>query len=430
MSIETLVPAILVLLFVLIFLGTHLGLAMTGAAVLGTIMLIGFDPAMALAGLSIYETALSFDLSVIPLFVLMGTFASKSRISADLYDAFNHWLRKRQGGLAYATIAACGAFGAVCGSSLATAATMGKVALPQMDKYGYHPRLSTGAVAAGGTIGILIPPSVIMVIYGILTETNIGDLFIAGIAPGLLLVVSFMVTVKLLVVRNSALAPLGESVGIDISGDSPFSKVWSTLVLFVIVIGGIYGGIFTPTEAAGIGAIGALVIGVVMRRLNRALIYESFMETLETTAMIFLILIGAILFSSFLTLTSTPSMIGSWIEAMNLSPMWTLILILLIYILMGALLDTMAMIILTIPIFFPIILSMGFDQVWFGIVVVIVVELALITPPMGINVFVIRGLTNSTPLVTIFRGVLPFCISLLFVLMMVVIFPGLATFAI
>ena len=207
MDVEILVPGILILLFVLIFLGGHLGLAMTGAAVLGTILLIGFDPALSLAGLSIYETALSFNLSVIPLFVLMGTFASKAGISSDLYEAFNHWLRRRRGGLAYATIAACGAFGAVCGSSLATAATMGKVALPQMDKYGYHARLSTGSVAAGGTIGILIPPSVIMVIYGILTETSIGDLFIAGIVPGLLLVLAFLLTITCLVKLDHTLVP-------------------------------------------------------------------------------------------------------------------------------------------------------------------------------------------------------------------------------
>jgi C4-dicarboxylate transporter DctM subunit len=303
MSGEWLVPMVLVLLFTLIFLGAHLGLAMTGVAVFGTMFMIGREPALSLAGLSIYETALSLELSVIPLFVLMGTIASNSGISADLYDAFNVWLRKHRGGLAHATIAACGAFGAVCGSSLATAATMGQVALPQMDKHGYDPRLPTGAVAAGGTIGILIPPSVIMVIYGILTETSIGDLFIAGIVPGLMLVAAFLITVMIMVQRQPGIAPRLDQTPLDQTlVKSPLSKVWPTLCLFVIVIGGIYGGIFTPTEAAGIGATGALAIGLLMRRLTLAQIKQSFMETLETTAMIFLILIGAILFSSFLTL--------------------------------------------------------------------------------------------------------------------------------
>ncbi len=367
MSIDLLVPMLLAALFLLIFLGAHLGLAMTGVAVLGTMLMIGVEPALSLAGLSIYETALSFELSVIPLFVLMGTFASNSGTSADLYDAFNHWLRNRRGGLAHATLAACGAFGAVCGSSLATAATMGRVALPQMEKYGYDHRLSTGSIAAGGTIGILIPPSVIMVIYGILTETSIGDLFIAGIVPGLLLLMAFMTTVAILVHRDRTIAPMLKENDLNTTkSTSSFSKVWSTLSLFVLVIGGIYGGVFTPTEAAGIGAMGSLLIGVVMKRLNVRLIYQSLLEALSTTAMIFLILIGAILFSSFLTLSNTPGLIGTWIESLNLTPMMTIVVITLIYIVLGALLDTMAMIILTIPIFFPHCYRIGFrsNLVW------------------------------------------------------------------
>lgn len=298
MAIETLVPLVFALLFFVLVLGANLGLAMSGAALFGTTMIIGKDGALALAGLSVYESAQNFSLSVIPLFVLMGALATKSGISTDLFSAFNTWLRHRKGGLAHASIAACAAFGAVCGSSIATAATMGKVALPQMKHFGYSDRLATGALAAGGTIGVLIPPSVIMLIYGILTETSIGDLFIAGIVPGLLLTLFFMITILVMTRINPASAPDAQPRADD--GEQPpqnsaIKKVWATLLLFTMVIGGIYAGIFTPTEAAGFGAVGALFLGVVMRRLNAKLIGECLIETVQTTSMIFLILIGAIL---------------------------------------------------------------------------------------------------------------------------------------
>lgn len=398
---------------------------MSGVAVFGTAMLIGTDGAMALAGLSVFESAQNFDLSVIPLFVLMGTFASKAGISSDLYSAFNQWLWRRKGGLAHASVAACASFGAVCGSSLATAATMGQVSLPEMKKYGYSNRLATGAVAAGGTIGILIPPSVIMLIYGILTETSIGDLFIAGIIPGLLLTLLFMLTIMIITRVNKNAAP--QSVSPPVSA-SVLTRIWPTLLLFFLVIGGIYSGFFTPTEASGFGAVGALVIGLLMRRLNLKLIGESLIDTVQTTSMIFLILIGAILFSNFLSLSGTPAVIGSWITGLDLSPLATITVIVLIYILLGAFLDTMAMIILSIPIFFPIVTTMGFDPIWFGVLVVISVELALITPPMGINVFVIKGIAEDVSLLEVFLGVLPFCAALLVLIALVIAFPALATF--
>jgi len=427
MATEILVPLVLILLFTAVISGAILGLAMAGAAIFGVAMIVGFDSALSLAGLSVYEAALSFDLSVIPLFVLMGTFASRSKISTDLYEAFNIWLARRPGGLAHATIAACAGFGAVCGSSLATAATMGKVALPQMKRFGYSRRLATGSIAAGGTIGILIPPSVIMLIYGILTETNIGDLFLAGIIPGLLLTLFFMAVVSIIVWRNPDAAPAAEPTEVE-KGQSPIRKVWSTVLLFFIVIGGIYAGIFTPTEAAGIGAVGALCIGVAMGRLNFKSVVESLIESLQTTSMIFLILIGAILFANFLSLSGTPDLLGSWIVGLGLPPTLTILLIVMIYILLGAVLDTMAMIILSIPIFFPIVASMGFDAVWFGILVVVVVELALITPPMGINVFVIRSLDPETSLAVIFKGVIPFCIALVLLIALIIAVPGIVTF--
>ncbi|WP_375266119.1 TRAP transporter large permease [Planktotalea sp.] len=430
MPIETLVPLVFALLFFVLFLGANLGLAMSGAALFGTTMIIGQDGALALAGLSVYESAQNFSLSVIPLFVLMGSFATKSGISTDLFSAFNTWLRRRKGGLAHASIAACAAFGAVCGSSIATAATMGKVALPQMARFGYSDRLATGALAAGGTIGVLIPPSVIMLIYGILTETSIGDLFIAGIVPGLLLTLFFMITIVVMTRINPASAPDVAQQEDDFEKDpqgSSIRKVWATLLLFIMVIGGIYAGIFTPTEAAGFGAVGALFLGVVMRRLTLKLIGECLIETVQTTSMIFLILIGAILFAGFLSLSGTPALLGQWITGLSLSPLGTILVIVGIYIILGAFLDTMAMIILSIPIFFPIVMSLGFDPIWFGVLVVLVVELALITPPLGMNVFIIRGVVPHVPLSQIFAGVMPFCIALVALIVLIIAVPSVAT---
>ncbi len=427
METGVLVPLVFALLFGALFLGAHLGLAMSGAAMFGTAMIVGPDAALSLAGISVFESAQSFDLAVIPLFVLMGDFAARSGISSDLYAAFNVWLRRSRGGLAQASIAACAAFGAVCGSSLATAATMGRVALPEMRRFGYGDRLATGAIAAGGTIGILIPPSVIMLIYGLLTETSIGDLFIAGVIPGILLTLFFMIAVLAIVRIDPSSAPQLSSEAAAVSDPAILRKIWPTLALFVLVIGGIYAGIFTPTEAAGIGAVGALAIGAAMRRLGIAEILECLMDTVQTTSMIFLILIGAILFSGFLSLSGTPALLGGWIVGLDLSPLMTVVLIIGIYILLGAFLDTMAMIILSIPIFFPIVSSMGLDAVWFGIIVVIAVELALITPPMGINVFVIRGLAADIPLAQVFMGVLPFCAALLALIALVVAVPEIVT---
>ena len=431
MAIEVLVPLVFGLLFFLLVLGAHLGLAMSAVAIFGISMIIGTDGALSLAGLSVYESAQSFDLSVIPLFVLMGTFVSKSGISSDLFGAFNTWLRRRRGGLAHASIAACAAFGAVCGSSLATAATMGQVAIPEMRRFGYSGKLATGSIAAGGTIGILIPPSVIMLIYGILTETSIGDLFIAGIVPGILLTLFFMITVVIVTKLDPSSAPAISSTQTSQTplvtpSDSAFSRVWPTLFLFFLVIGGIYSGVFTPTESAGFGAMGALVIGVSMKRLGWRKIGISLIDTVQTTSMIFLILIGAILFSAFLSLSGTPALMGSWIVGLALTPVMTITLIVGVYILLGAFLDTMAMIILSIPIFFPIVMDMGYDPVWFGVLVVLVVELALITPPLGINVFVIKGISKDVPLSQVFIGVLPFCIALLAMIALVVAVPELA----
>lgn len=413
-------------MFVLLASGMAIGLAMGLAGVTGTMWLISSDSALALLGQTAYETAITYDLSIVPLFVLMGYFATNSGLSEALYRACNTWLGSFRGGLALATIGGCGAFAAICGSSLATAATMSQIALPEMRRYNYDERLATGAIAAGGTIGILIPPSVILVIYGILTETNIGHLFLAGIIPGMLLVLFFMITIMIVTRIDPTLGPRGEKTTFA-EKIRAVKDVWGTALLFMLVIGGIYLGVFTPTEAAGIGAMGALGLGLVARRMSVKKFMNCLLETVKTTSMIFTILIGAILFNNFLVLSDVPSEIGEWVSSLPLGPHSILLVILLIYLVLGCALDALAMILLTVPIFFPIVANLGFDPIWFGVIVVLVVELGMISPPIGMNVFVIKGIAPEVPIGQIYLGVLPFVIALMLLIVVLVIFPGLAT---
>jgi C4-dicarboxylate transporter, DctM subunit len=416
---------IFLLLFVLLAAGMPIGFAMGLAAFLGMLFFIDIDAALALVGQTAYETALTYDLSVIPMFVLMGYIAGNAGLSEALYRACNAWLGHRRGGLALATIGGCGAFAAICGSSLATAATMAQIALPEMRRYKYDDRLATGSVAAGGTIGILIPPSVIMVIYGLLTESSISKLFLAGIVPGVLTVIGFMLAIAIMTRVDPNLGPP--------AARSTFQQrlvalrdVWGTAVLFLVVIGGLYLGVFSPTEAASIGAVGALVLGILNGKFSWQLLARSLMETVKTTAMIFTILIGAILFNNFLILASIPNLISDWITGLPLGKIAILIVILAMYFVLGCLLDSLAMILLTIPIVFPIVKALGYDPVWFGIIIVMVVELGLITPPIGMNVFVIKGIAKDVPLETIFRGTLPFVVAQIILIAILVAFPQIA----
>jgi C4-dicarboxylate transporter DctM subunit len=343
--------SIMALLFVLLAMGMPIDFAMATAGFFGSALLIDMEAALALLGQTAFETAITYDLSVVPLFVLMGYFATSSGLIEGLFRACNTWLGHRRGGLALATIGGCGAFAAICGSSLATAATMSQVALPEMRRYGYDERLATGSIAAGGTIGILIPPSVILVLYGILTETSISELFLAGVVPGILTVIAFMTTVSIVTRINPELGPRGKRFsGMDKL--RAFMDVWGTVLLFLLVIGGIYMGIFTPTEAAGIGATGALSLAVLARRMSFAILLNCLMDTVRTTSMIFTILIGAIIFNNFLVLSGVPDAIGEWVEGLPLSKHAILIVILMIYVVMGCALDSLAMILLSIPIFF------------------------------------------------------------------------------
>lgn len=415
-----------VAMLVLLIIGVPIGFAMGAAGFSGTAMIIGVDPAMRLLGRTAFETAITDSLSIIPLFVLMGIFASSSGLSRDLYRAFNTWLGHRPGGLALATIGGCGAFAAICGSSIATAATMSQVAMPEMRRYKYDDRLATGSIAAGGTIGILIPPSVILALYGILTETNIGDLFLAGIIPGIITVLGFMVTISIITHIKPELGPRGER-STRAEKLLAFKDVWGMVALFTLVIGGIYLGVFTPTEAAGIGAVGAFLLALLRRRMSLRLLATSLIEAVKTTAMLFTILIGAITLNNLLVLSNMASAMSGWISGLALPAAMVMAVILLLYIFMGAVLDALAMVLLTVPIFFPIVLNLGFDPIWFGVIVVMVAELGLITPPIGMNVFIIRGMVSDVPLVKIYAGVLPFCIAQIILIGLMFAFPGLIT---
>ena len=413
-------------MIVMMFAGVPIGFAMGLAGFGGSAAIIGLGPTLSLLGLTAFETAITNNLSIIPLFVLMGYFATNSGLSADLYRAFNVWFGYRRGGLALATIGSCGTFAAICGSSIATAATMSQIAMPEMRRYKYDDRLATGSIAAGGTIGILIPPSVILALYGILTETNIGDLFLAGVLPGILTIIAFMVTISILTNINPELGPRGDK-------SSPWEKLlafretWGMLVLFGLVIGGIYLGVFTPTEAAGVGAVGAFLLAVLRGRMTPRLFLASLVDTVSTTAMLFTILIGAILLNNLLVLSDTARTLSDWVGGLEMSNTWIMAVILLIYVVLGFALDALAMVLLTVPIFFPIVLGLGFDPIWFGIIVVMVVELALITPPVGMNVFVIKGMVPDVPLSKIYAGVLPFAVAQAILIGVIFAFPEIAT---
>ena len=418
------ITAFLVLIF-LLAITVPIGVAMMLCGVGGLAMIIGLIPSLSLFGTTVMQSVVTYDLSIIPLFILMGALASRSGLSQELYDAFNAWLGGFRGGLALATVGACGAFAAICGSSVATAATMSKVALPEMKKYRYSDSMATGSVAAGGIIGILIPPSVILVLYGLLTESSIGDLFIAGFLPGILTILVFMIVISIVTRLHPESGPAGEKSTWKQKLNATL-KTWAITALFATVIGGIYFGVFTPTEAAGVGAFGALFIAFSRKRLNREMMKETLLETGQTSAMIFTILIGAITLNNLVIFSGLANALADFVSGLDLSPASVMLIILLMYLIMGCFLDALAMILLTVPIFYPIVLDLGYDPIWFGIIVVMVVELGLITPPIGMNVFVIKGMVQSVPLVSIYKGVLPFVIGQMLLIIAVFLIPDIA----
>jgi C4-dicarboxylate transporter DctM subunit len=408
-------------LFVLMLIRVPIGIAMALVGVGGFAAITGWGPALNLLATSPVRTATDYNLSLIPMFILMGVLATASGMSRELFRAGHAWLGNFRGGLALATIGACGGFAAICGSSVATAATMTNIALPEMRRFGYRDDLATGAIAAGGTLGILIPPSIVLAVYAFITEQDVGRLFIAGIVPGLLALLMYMLTVRAAYGRG---LPAGEAIAWRERIGS-LRGIWAAMLLFILIIGGIYLGVVTPTEAAATGAFLTAVIGIVRRRLSGRTIVACLIEALRTTVAIFTILIGALLFGYFLAITQTPQKITGFLVALELGSYGTLALILALFVLLGCVLDAMAMIILVVPIVFPVIQSLGFDPIWFGVIVVMTVELGLITPPVGMNVFVINSIVPETSLVTIFRGVLPFVLTDLVRLALLVAFPWL-----
>ncbi|MBV1789982.1 TRAP transporter large permease [Marinobacterium sp. D7] len=385
----------------------------------------GWNSALNMIGSTAFDTGLAYGLSVVPLFLLMGNLITESGMSKELYRAANAFLGHFKGGLALATVVSCGAFSAVCGSSMATAATMSRVAMPSMREFKYDDGLATGAIAAGGTLGILIPPSVILVIYGLMTETDIGKLFIAGLIPGLIGVLMYMAAVAFAVRINPQSGPAGPR-SCWRERLQAMKGVWGINLIFIIVMGGIYAGIFTPTEAAGIGASGAFLIALFSGRLDYTKVVRALSNAARTTAMLFFLVIGAVIFSNFINLTGMPVMLKEWVLGQGLSPFMVILCLVGIYLLLGCVLESMSMILLTVPVFYPMVEALGFDLIWFGILVVVVTEISLITPPVGMNVFVLRGVLPDVKLATIFRGVTPFWIADILRLTLIVTVPSLS----
>lgn len=417
------------ILLVLIFLRLPIGVAMGVVGVIGFAVISDWrwTASLSQAARRVIDTSMDYGLSVVPLFILMGSFVTKAGLSHDLYRAAQAFLGHRRGGLSMATVVACGGFSAICGSSLATTATMAKVAYPPMRKYGYSQALSTASIAAGGSLGILIPPSVILVVYGLLTEQSIRELFAAGFLPGIVGILLYLGAVKYTVWKNPDAGPPIDRMPWK-ERFAAMRGIWGTLLLFVLVMGGIYGGIFTPTEAAGVGAAGAFLIALFKRAVSWEVLYEVLADTAKTTSMLFIVVIGALIFSNFVNRAGLPADLLDLVTGYDLSPYMVLLCILLIYIVLGCIFESLSMLLLTIPVFYPLVDALGFDLIWFGIVAVVVTEISLITPPVGLNVFVLSGVLPEVKTSTVFRGVAPFWCADVIRLALIVLFPVIALF--
>ncbi|WP_425074551.1 TRAP transporter large permease [Sagittula sp. S175] len=421
-------------LLLLIFLRVPIGLAMFSAGFAGMWLTMGNTklPMAQLKDLA-YSQFSNYSLSIVPMFLLMGYFATLGGMSQALFKAAENFLGHRRGGVAMAAIGACAGFGAICGSSLATAATMSRVSLPELKRYGYDGGFATATLAAGGTLGILIPPSVVLVIYAILTEQNIAKLFLAAFVPGILAAIGYMVAVSIYVRVNPESAGVREPVPMG-ERFRALVDVWPVLLVFLAVVGGIYGGIFTPTEGAAVGALGTGIIALVNGGLTWRTLLDSFTDTARSSAMIFFIVLGAAFYNAFLARTRVPQELSEWVVGLGLTPIAVLAAILVIYLILGCFMDSLSMILLTIPIFFPVIMAMDFGlspehtAIWFGILVLIVVEVGLITPPVGMNLFVINAMSPETPMVSTYRAVLYYVVSDLLRVVVLVAFPAITLF--
>ena len=416
-------PIGVAVLAALLLTGMPIAFALALVGLVGTASIIGWQPSLALIGQTFFENGRNYSLSVLPLFLMMGNFVVQSGIARDLYAAAHAWLRHRPGGLAIATVIACGGFSSVCGSSIATAATMSKIALPSMRRFGYPDEISTASIAAGGTLGILIPPSVILVVYGIMTQQDIGKLFLAGIIPGIVGVIGYAIAVMISVkLRGDTLQtepklPLRDRF-------AALGRTSGALALFVFVMGGIYFSVFTPTESAGMGAAGAFLLVIASRRLNFRETLETLFETARTTAMMFFILFGALTFTNYVNLSGMTTDMQALLTVFGSSPLSVLLTILVIYLVLGCMLEGLSMIMLTVPIFYPVVASLGIDLIWFGIFVVIVTEISYITPPVGMNAFVLKSVVKDVSLKTIFTGLVPFLALDIVRVALIIAIPG------
>ena len=411
--------------FALALLRVPLAFAMGFVGFIGLGLLRGWGPTAAAASQVVYDTGFAYTLSVVPLFILMGNFVARAGLAHELFNAAYAFVGHVRGGLAHATVLACAGFGAICGSSIATAATMAKVAYPSMKKLGYSDYLSTGVIAAGGTLGIMIPPSTIMVIYGIVTETHIGKLFAAGVLPGLLCAAMMMAAVAFITWRDPAAGPAGERSSWR-ERLAAVRGIWGVALLVLLVLGGIYGGVFTATEGAGIGASGAFFFALARRTLTPRVVFEILVESARTTAMLFTILIAAMMFANFVNFTTMPGDLKDWILHLGLPPLAIVGAMMVIYVVLGTIMEELSMVLLTIPVFFPIVVQLGFDPVWFGVLIVLVVQIGLISPPVGMNLFVLNALLDDVNLGQVFRGVWLFVAMLCVALVIVLYVPALS----
>jgi C4-dicarboxylate transporter DctM subunit len=414
-------------LVVTFLIGMPVGFAMAFVGMAGFCYLVSPDAGLSLLARDFFANLSSYSLTVIPMFIFMGSIAYASGMSRRLYEAGYTVFGQMRGGLAMATIAACAGFAAMCGSTNATAAAMGRVALPEMKRYNYNDSLATGCVAAAGSLGILIPPSTIFIIYGIMTEQSIGKLFIAGVLPGILLAGLFIAVVVILCKRNPSLAPGGAPTSWKqkLAG---LAGVIEMVVLFALVIGGLFLGWFSPTQAGAAGAFGALLIGLGRRQLTWKGFVFAIKDSLRMTCMVMIIVTGAIIFGHFMAVAKLPLVLSEWVGGLPLPPMAIMGVIVLLYLVGGCFMDALALITLTVPIIYPVVLVLGFDPIWFGVIIVLVTEMGVITPPVGVNVYVIKGVAEDVPLETIFRGIFPFLAAIIVAVIILMIFPQIATF--
>ena len=414
-------------LFVLLFSGIPVGFILAILGFVGFSYLTSFGAGANLIAKDFFANFSAYSLTVIPMFIFMGQIAFYSGNSRRLYDFAYKMVGHQRGGLAMATTVACAGFSAICGSTSATAATMGTVALPEMKRYHYDPKLSTGSVAAGGSLGILIPPSVVFIVYGVMTQESIGKLFMAGILPGILLTGLFILTIYILCHLNRNLGPAGSPVSWKTKLAS-LSELIDTILLFILVMGGLFAGFFTPTEAGAVGAAGALIIALARRNLTWQGFKNSILDTTKLSCMVMVIVTGAVVFGHFLAVTRIPFDLATWVGQLSLPPVVVVALIIMTYLIGGCFIDSLALILLTVPIFFPVITALGYDPIWFGVIIVLVTQIGVISPPLGTNVYIIKGVAKNVPLSTIFRGVTPFIIAMIVCTAIIVAFPEVALF--